>query len=971
MHSRYFRAAALMGGLFLGLFGPLLAGQHSGGDSRTGIGSLPIVQSLSPSELAVIVAAPSTVQPAAEWDAVCTVTNQGTSTLGTIGLQLSRFAGLEVLSSSVGTLDAACCTDVVVNGVAAQLAPGESVAVTVHLRATGPGVWPVNVRAFDDLNDPSESGDERFVYAEPPGGNATAPNFAVPFSHVEWSSARNEWIAWSGRTVVFLSPFSLAPHDAIRFPEFASGFTPAEDGQHIWAILQGGDVGRLSLTSGTFDLRFPVPLSLADGHGVIVTAPFQPDVIMAFGPDAEGQPTAIHYKNGVASGLSYTNGLAAVGAPYRGTSSFNRYYIALGTQLRELQVTPAGLEETQNLDALGKEGTRLGFSAGLLFHSPDAALDVETLAVLPTGALTDLFVFGLGYGAAPVGPNFEIRSYDSYRRAVTWKAMLVTSEPPQLVSGGFLGALVQGLHGGIFLAPPNPGVDVRIGAGLAVPNQPVGTVVSAQVNLAKYGAWSATNTRLIAEYTDGLGAVSPASSTNNWVLPLGVIESTAVVQVSFVINGFGPQSVTLRVESDFSDPDLSNNSVVLTWNPDVINALVLDDVSVADDGQPLKLHLSGPAATDMDFTLHLDLLTASLDDVTGTNFTVHFPQGTSTAEVPIVVADTAVEGAEQFRLVWDSGALASTHPFALVTITNDDRVEVLTANVATIEGNAGTHTVSVPVILSAAAEVELHVGYVTTARTASAGLDFVAASGTLVFAAGQRTNQIEVQVIGDTVLEGDENFELTLSLPPEITPLVEMPLVTVRNDDPAHLFVENLSIPEGNSGTNTVLLPVILEATATGHLEVSYSLVGGTATAGLDFVAANGVLFFEAGQRTNYIAISVIGDVAVEGNEQLTVALVAPPGIALPALAPVITLVDDDQETVITPVVLRAGRNDSGVPVFEFDTVSGRSYTVERRANLSTGDWVVQGSVRAGTGSPIVIETGALSAEGYWRVRVQ
>ena len=45
------------------------------------------------------------------------------------------------------------------------------------------------------------------------------------------------------------------------------------------------------------------------------------------------------------------------------------------------------------------------------------------------------------------------------------------------------------------------------------------------------------------------------------------------------------------------------------------------------------------------------------------------------------------------------------------------------------------------------------------------GVDFVTASGTVTFAAGQTSATITIEVIGDTAVEGDELFGVSLSSP--------------------------------------------------------------------------------------------------------------------------------------------------------------------------------------------------------------
>ena len=76
----------------------------------------------------------------------------------------------------------------------------------------------------------------------------------------------------------------------------------------------------------------------------------------------------------------------------------------------------------------------------------------------------------------------------------------------------------------------------------------------------------------------------------------------------------------------------------------------------------------------------------------------------------------------------------------------------------------GVHEViSFPVTLSAAASEAVTVDWTTADGTARAGEDYVAASGTLTFAAGKTERAIAVTVLDDAHDEGEETFALRLS----------------------------------------------------------------------------------------------------------------------------------------------------------------------------------------------------------------
>ena len=71
-------------------------------------------------------------------------------------------------------------------------------------------------------------------------------------------------------------------------------------------------------------------------------------------------------------------------------------------------------------------------------------------------------------------------------------------------------------------------------------------------------------------------------------------------------------------------------------------------------------------------------------------------------------------------------------------------------------------TVYVPVELQDAASSPVTIDFATVSGTASAGADFVDATGQLTFAAGQQVRYIPVRILPDTATEGREAFEVHL-----------------------------------------------------------------------------------------------------------------------------------------------------------------------------------------------------------------
>ena len=224
-------------------------------------------------------------------------------------------------------------------------------------------------------------------------------------------------------------------------------------------------------------------------------------------------------------------------------------------------------------------------------------------------------------------------------------------------------------------------------------------------------------------------------------------------------------------------------------------------------------------------------------------------------------------------------------------------------DVSVSEGNSGTSTATFTVTLSAAASSAVTVNYATANGTATASSDYVAASGTLTFAAGATTRTIPVTVNGDATVEPNETFLVNLSAASGATLADGQGTGTIVNDDSVPtLSINDMSMTEGNSGTKLATFTVTLSAASASPVSVTYATANGTATAPSDYASVGGSVTFPAGSTSQILSVTVNGDTTVEPNETFTVNLTSPVGAALADAQGVATITNDDAAAGAQPV---------------------------------------------------------------------
>lgn len=159
---------------------------------------------------------------------------------------------------------------------------------------------------------------------------------------------------------------------------------------------------------------------------------------------------------------------------------------------------------------------------------------------------------------------------------------------------------------------------------------------------------------------------------------------------------------------------------------------------------------------------------AAGSDYTAVSGTLTFPPGTVARSVPVpIVGDAVDEDNETFTVQLSSpvGTVVLDGSATATIVDNDPAPTIALGECVVSEGNAGTTPCPFGVTLSNPSSKTVTVAYATAGLTATSGTDFQAASGTLTFPPLAVASTVNVNVVGDAVVEEDESFQMTLSNP--------------------------------------------------------------------------------------------------------------------------------------------------------------------------------------------------------------
>ncbi|MEA3207915.1 MAG: hypothetical protein QOE70_972 [Chthoniobacter sp.] len=464
------------------------------------------------------------------------------------------------------------------------------------------------------------------------------------------------------------------------------------------------------------------------------------------------------------------------------------------------------------------------------------------------------------------------------------------------------------------LSAPTGGASLQANAAkaalvIADDDQPAGTLAFAATELrVREGAEGIT---LIVARKDGAaGEVSVSYATADGTAKAGSDYTATAGTLTFAAGQLS-RAITIPIRDDSSNEGAETFTVTLRaptggavlGTPATATVTIIDhepagvlqlaraDYTVSENGHAATITVtrSEGAAGEVSVNYATADGTALADaDYTATSGTLTFPAGVKSKSFTVpILDDTLPEAPESFSVLLSDvagGATLGALNMAKINITDNDLAPKLQFAVSDFRVREDAGKVTISVFRRGSTAGAVRVKYATKDGTALAGQDYTAASGTLEFGPGQTVKKFDVLITRDTLAEGTESVQLTLSEPEGGAILGTPSTATLTIVDPTAV---NGSVQFAapffyvNEAAGTATITVTRQADSTGAVSVKYSASAGTAAETEDFTPVSGTLSFGAGEKTKSFTVPIVSDALTEGLETVLLDLSDPTGGAL------------------------------------------------------------------------------------------
>jgi predicted extracellular nuclease len=475
------------------------------------------------------------------------------------------------------------------------------------------------------------------------------------------------------------------------------------------------------------------------------------------------------------------------------------------------------------------------------------------------------------------------------------------------------------------------------------------SIATFTVNLSALSASTVGFNIASADGTASAGSDYVAIALAGQSIPAGTASKTFNVTINgdatvesdetFSINLSNPSNATIA--DGQATGTIKNDDQFTSNNP----GISVNDVNVAEGtGGSKTANFTISLSTSNTVPVTFNVATANGTAFDGSDYlaksaAMSIPAGQTSASFSVdLVEDSAVEPNETFTVNLSNvvnAAMADGQ--GLGTIANDDNASVSVSPISFTEGNSGVSTAIFEITLSMPMPTPVTFTATTGGGTATGGTDYVARTASMTIDAGRSRALFEVQVKGDTTVESNETFNVTVSGISGAGAGTTVAAGTIVNDDASSLTIGQV---QGSSqlspydGKDVQVQGVVTATTSDGFFLQDATGDGKAETADGIFVASPAAV--DVGDAVT--ATGLVGE-ASEGNDdrQLTLTRIAASNIAVAGKG----------NALPAPVVLDASSLGAGKSVDALERYEGMRVAIAQLSVVAP----VGGSVDEARGS--------------------
>lgn len=450
-----------------------------------------------------------------------------------------------------------------------------------------------------------------------------------------------------------------------------------------------------------------------------------------------------------------------------------------------------------------------------------------------------------------------------------------------------------------------------------------------------------------------------------------VVEATETVSILLTTLDTGGAQVTIDLDHASATIEIADND-----SAQVSVSTSVHGNEAGPIGVVFIVSLIAPSSTDTEVQYTLGGTATADSDYTAPTDTIVIPAGSTSQPVSIAVIDDQVlEGTETVTImlgpITSGDADISIDPEGNSAAADilDNETGLIRIAATTPAGEAGPAAGQFTITQDGTTDLDTVVAY-TVGGMATPGEDYVTLSGTVTIPSGQLSATIDVTVLDDQLIEGDQTVVVTLATITDgderlaIDPAGAVATLSIIDDDTGLVSIAN-----GGNGSETgpVSGSFVVSQSGTAGVDtmVSYTVTG-TAASGSDYVVLSGTVTIPAGQTSATIVVNPIDDNIVEATETVVVTLDGiTSGAALVIVdannnAATVQIADNDSAQV--SVSATAGGNETGPVSGVFTVTQSAVSSSDTVISYTIGGTATSGSDYTALSGTVTILAGNTSA---------